>query len=188
MSYVKTSTSYGSRVVEMMPIPIPGSARARLLEAGIAQFQELGYERANVLDIARVAGVTTGSLYHHFKSKLGLYLVIRDEMERRMTERMEGAAAALGGSGRPAVQAALEVAFDAAVRFRVTRVLAEPRPDQAPDPIADTLGAVLPRSARAAGGMLAAAWRGALLAVADGVSPAAAKAGLRWVLEVEPAA
>src|SRR5688500_2708027 len=102
-------------------IPIPGSARARLLEAGIAQFQEHGYEQATVLVIAEVAGVTTGSLYHHFKSKLGLYLVIRDEMEKRMTERMEGAAAALGNTGRAAVRAALEVAFDAAVRFGVTR-------------------------------------------------------------------
>jgi len=175
-------------VPDARSIPIPGSARARLLEAGIAQFQEHGYEQANVLVIAEVAGVTTGSLYHHFKSKLGLYLVIREEMEKRMTERMEGAAAAVGGTGRSAVQAALEVAFDAAVRFGVTRILAEPRPGDALDPIAASIGHALPRSAQAAAGMLAAAWRGALLAVADGASPQAARAGLRWVLEVEPAA
>jgi AcrR family transcriptional regulator len=173
---------------DFSPIPIPGSARARLLEVGGVRFQELGYERANVVDIARDAGVTTGSLYHHFKNKLGLYVVIRDEMETRMTERMEGAAAALGGAGRPAVQAALEVAFDAAVRFGVTRILAEPRPDQMPDTIANLLGELLPRSARPASAMLAAAWRCALLAVADGTPPAASKAGMRWVLNVQSAA
>lgn len=173
---------------DFLAIPIPGSARARLLEVGVARFQELGYERANVTDIARDAGVTTGSLYHHFKNKLGLYVVIRDEMETRMTERMEGASAALSGAGRPAVQAALEVAFDAAVRFGVTRILAEPRPDQRPDSIASLLGELLPRSARPASAMLAAAWRCALLSVADGVPPAEAKAGMRWVLNVPSAA
>jgi len=173
---------------DLLPIPIPGSARARLLEVGIARFQVLGYERANVVDIARDAGVTTGALYHHFKSKLGLYAAIREEMETRMTERMEGASTAMGGAGRPAVLAALEVAFDAAVRFGVTRILAEPRPDQTPDPIAGLLCELLPRSARPAGKMLAAAWRAALLAVADGVPPTAAKAGMRWVLNIHTAA
>lgn len=173
---------------DLLAIPIPGSARARLLEIAVVRFQELGYERANVVDIARDAGVTTGSLYHHFKNKLGLYLVIRDEMETRMTERMEGASAALGGAGRPAVQAALEVGFDAAVRLGVTRILAEPRPDQRPDAIATLLGELLPRSAHPASAMLAAAWRCALLAVADGVPPAEGKAGMRWVLNVPSAA
>lgn len=173
---------------DLLTVPIPGSARARLLEAGVARFQEFGYERTNVVDIARDAGVTTGSLYHHFKNKLGLYVVIRDEMETRVTERMEGAAAALGGAGRPAVQAALDVAFDAAVRFGVTRILAEPRPDHTPDAIATLLGRLLPRSAQPAGAILAAAWRCALLAVADGLSPGAARAGMRWLLNVPSAA
>jgi len=175
-------------VPDFVSIPIPGSTRARLLDAGIARFQELGYERASVVQIANDAGVTTGSLYHHFGNKLGLYVVIRDEFETRMTERMEGAAAALGGAGRRAVQAGLEVAFDAAVRFGVTRILAEPRPDQTPDTIAALLRELLPRSARPAGAMLSAAWRAALLAVADGVSPSEAKAGMSWVLNTRSAA
>ena len=169
-------------------IPIPGSTRARLLDAGIARFQELGYEKASVVQIAQDAGVTTGSLYHHFDSKLGLYVVIRNEFETRMTERMEGAAAAFSGSGRRAVQAGLEVAFDAAVRFGVTRILAEPRPDESPDTIAALLVELLPRQARPAGGMLAAAWRAALLAVVDGVPPSEAKAGMTWMLNVRAAA
>jgi len=169
---------------DLSAVPVPGSARARLLDAGVARFQELGYERASVVEIARDAGVTTGSLYHHFDSKLGLYRIIRAEMETRMTDRMEGAAAALGRTGRPAVRAALVVAFDAAVRQGVTRILAEARPDDAPDPIADLLGGLLPRSAHPASAMLAAAWRCSLVAVANGASPRAARAGLDWVLHV----
>jgi AcrR family transcriptional regulator len=173
---------------DFLTVPIPGSARARLLAAGIARFQDLGFERASVVEIALDAGVTTGSLYHHFRSKLGLYVVIRDEMEKRMTERMEGAASALGSTGRPAIGAGLEVAFDAAVRFGVTRILAEPRPDESPDTIALLLSALVPHPANPAGAILAAAWRAALLAVADGVPAATAKEGMRWVLNVPSAA
>ena len=39
------------------------------------------------------AETTTGPLYHHFGSKLGLYDVIRSDVERRVTDRMEGALA-----------------------------------------------------------------------------------------------
>ena len=53
-------------------VPIPGSAKARLIEAAIHQFELNGYEAVNVVDLAGKAGVTTGSLYHHFGSKLGL--------------------------------------------------------------------------------------------------------------------
>ena len=164
------------------PVPVPGSAKARLITAGIAHFQADGYERASVVEMANDAGVTTGSLYHHFGSKLGLYRVIRDEMERRLTERMEGAAAAVGG-GRDGVRIALEVSFDAAIRFGVTRILAEGLPEEWPDRIAETVEHLIPGNAIAAQ-CVVAAWRGALMAVANGSSPKAARSGLVWVLAI----
>lgn len=162
------------------PIPVPGSARARLITAGIAHFQADGYERASVVEIADDAAVTTGSLYHHFGSKLGLYQVIREEMERRMTERMEGAVAAVGG-GRGGVRIALEVSFDAAIRFGITRILAEPSPWGWPDPVAETVERLIPDNSIAAQ-CVVAAWRGALWAVANGSPPDVARSGLVWVL------
>jgi AcrR family transcriptional regulator len=135
-----------------------------------------------VVEIARDAGVTTGALYHHFGSKDGLYLVIREEMERRITERMEGAAAALGAGGPAAIQAALLVAFDAAVRFGVTRILSETAPDPANDVVRLTLAPLVIDDAIGAPPVLAAAWRGALGAVADGLPADEARRGLVWVL------
>lgn len=165
-------------------VPIPGSSRSRLIEVAIKHFQARGYEGVSVVEMAEEAGVTTGSLYHHFGSKRGLYGAIREEMEKRMTERMEGAAAAVGG-GRPGIKAALEVSFDAAVRFGVTRILAEPHPEGSPDPVVDLLGDLLtvlvPKSGTASI-PLAAAWRGALMAVADGTEARSVRAGLSWVL------
>jgi AcrR family transcriptional regulator len=162
-------------------IPIPGTAKARLAEAAVHQFEMVGYDAVNVTELASKAGVTTGSLYHHFGSKLGLYLVVRAEMERRIVERMEGAAAASPGPGAP--RAALLVAFDAAVRFDVCRILAEPVPVEREDPVEATLRSLVPRRLGAAGAILAAAWRAALLTVADGTPSATARASLDHLLE-----
>ncbi len=50
------------------------SARAALLDAAVAEFTSKGYESATVAGIAARAGVTTGAVYSHFKSKLELLL------------------------------------------------------------------------------------------------------------------
>jgi AcrR family transcriptional regulator len=164
-------------------IPIPGSVKARLIEAAIHQFELAGYEAVNVVDLAAKASVTTGALYHHFDSKLGLYLVVREEMEKRIVERMEGAAAASGGRGRRAVRVALLVAFDAAVRFTVCRILGEQPPVERDDPVAAVLRPMLTKRLAPAASMLAAAWRAALLAVADGTPASAARASLVYLLD-----
>jgi AcrR family transcriptional regulator len=164
-------------------VPVPGSAKARLIEAAIHQFELTGYEAVNVVDLASKASVTTGALYHHFGSKLGLYLTVREDMEKRIVERMEGAAAAAGNRGHPAVRAALLVAFDAAVRFTVSRILGEQPPVERDDPVAIALRPLLTKHKAPAADILAAAWRAALLAVATGASSTAARASLVYVLD-----
>lgn len=159
-------------------VPVPGTAKARLVEAAVHQFETAGYDGVNVTELAAKADVTTGSLYHHFDSKLGLYLVVREEMERRVVDRMVGAAAA---ADNPA-SAALLVAFDAAVHFGVCRILAEPLPVPREDPVADTLRPLLPKRLRAAPAILAASWRAALTTVVDGVPSTTARASLSYLL------
>jgi AcrR family transcriptional regulator len=48
------------------------SARDALVDAALGEFSEHGYEATTVAAIAARAGVTTGSLYAHFASKLEL--------------------------------------------------------------------------------------------------------------------
>lgn len=163
-------------------IPVPGSAKARLVEAAIHQFELAGYEGVNVTDLAAKASVTTGSLYHHFDSKLGLYLVVREEMERRVVDRMAGAAAASTEGGLAAARTALLVAFDAAVRFGVCRILAEPLPVEREDPVETTLKSLLPKRIRAGGALLAATWRAAMLTTANGLPSTTARTSLAYVL------
>ena len=48
------------------------AAQQRILEAAVKVLHERGYAKATLQEIAREAGVTTGSLQHHFGSKEGL--------------------------------------------------------------------------------------------------------------------
>jgi hypothetical protein len=81
------------------------------------------------------------------------------------------------------VRAALLVAFDAAVRFGVCRILAEPVPVDRADPVAATLRPLLPKRLATGAEVLAAAWRAALLATADGTPSTSARAALDYLLK-----
>ena len=162
-------------------IPVPGSAKARLLEAAIDQFERFGFEAANVVEIASAAGTTTGSLYHHFDSKLGLFQIVRQEMERRIRDRLEGAWAGAGG-GWQGVTAALLVSFDAAVRFKAARILSEPVAGLGEDLVLTTLETLVQPAPPAAAAVMAGLWRAALSAASASATAEEARRGLEWVL------
>jgi AcrR family transcriptional regulator len=160
-------------------IPVPGSSKARLVHTALERFGAAGYEAVNVTDLAAGAGVTTGSLYHHFGSKLGLYAVVREEAERRVLDRMEGAAAARAGDGSAAATgAALLVGFDYVAGQGLARLLAERHPQPAADPVESFLDRLTGPGRAPLGRLLAAAWRAALAALADGVPPERVRAAL----------
>jgi AcrR family transcriptional regulator len=52
-----------------MTTPSPASRRDELLELAATMFAERGLRATTVRDIADSAGILSGSLYHHFKSK-----------------------------------------------------------------------------------------------------------------------
>jgi AcrR family transcriptional regulator len=171
-------------------IPVPGTSKARLVNTALEQFGARGYEAVGVTELAATAGVTTGSLYHHFGSKLGLYAVVREEAERRVLDRMEGAAAARADEEASAiVRTALLVGFDYVAGQRLAGLLAEPHPQPAPDPVESFLDRLTGREQAPVGRLLAAAWRAALAALADGVPPDRARAALAAVgFDAEPPA
>jgi AcrR family transcriptional regulator len=152
-------------------LPTSRSARGRLVLAALDAFGTRGYEGVGVAELARTAETTTGPLYHHFGSKLGLYDEVRTDVERRVTDRMDGALAA-----SEAVAPALLVAFDYAERAGFLRLLGEPHPERDADPVAALLDDHVEPPL---GALLAAAWRAALLARAAGSEPAAVRRALR---------
>jgi AcrR family transcriptional regulator len=132
--------------------------------------------------------VTTGAIYHHFGSKLGLYAFVREDVEQRLLDRMEGALAAGEASGRSAaVMSALLVGFDFAVREGFLRILGDPPAGAGDDKLAEILTETTAPVSPLLGRVLAAAWRAALLAVAEGAKPGEARAALLALgLEIPP--
>lgn len=156
-------------------VPVPGTAKGRLVSEALTEFGRRGYAAVSVTELAESAGVTIGSLYHHFGSKTGLYSVVREDVERRVVDRMEGAAAVRPGDPT----AALLVGFDYLVAAGFARLLSEQHPERADDPV-EALLATLTRDPLVAR-ILLAAWRAALSASA-GEASVDVRAALQRVL------
>ncbi len=155
-------------------IPVSTSPKGRLALTAVRTFGSRAFDEVTVGELAADAGVTTGAIYHHFDSKLGLYEFVRHDVERRLLDRMEGAADATGGEG--AVRAALLVGFDFAVQQDFLLLLAEPPHGSPEDPLVDLLTTL--SGSEPMGRILAAAWRAALISVAEGIPVEPARAAL----------
>lgn len=170
-------------------MPVSTSPKGRLALTAARVFGAQPYDAVTVGGLAREAGVTTGALYHHFESKLGLYEFVRRDVERRVLDRMEGAAAAYRTDGAPGawepVRAALLVGFDFAVRQDFTWLLGEAPPRGTEDLLVDLLADLCSPAPAPLARIAAAAWRAALITVAEGGSPEEARAALA-ALQVTP--
>lgn len=161
-------------------IPVSTSPKGRLALSAVEEFGARRFDEVTVGELAAAAQVTTGALYHHFGSKLGLYVFVREDVERRLLDRMEGALAATGDEPdrSAAVKAALLVGLDFAVREGFLRILGDPPAGTEHDRLADLLTANTAPASPVLGRVLAAAWREALAAVAEGSEPDQARAAL----------
>lgn len=146
--------------------------------AAVASFGARPYDDVGVAELAAAAEVTTGALYHHFGSKLGLYEFVREDVERRLLDRIEGAIAASTSGSSAGVMAALAVGFDFAVREGFLHLLDAPPSGATPDRLAATLQDATAPASPVLGVVLAAAWRAAVGAVGAGADPREARAGL----------
>ena len=160
-------------------IPVSTSPKGRLALVAVREFGSRPFDEVTVGELAAAADVTTGALYHHFGSKLGLYDFVRADVERRLLDRMEGAMAASAPSDRPAaVMAAMLIGFDFAVREGFLRILGDPPAGAEHDRLTDMLTASTAPASPVLGSVLTAAWRAALVAVARGAAPQDARAAL----------
>lgn len=164
-------------------MPISTSPKGRLALAAVDAFGARAFEEVAVADLAEAAGVTTGALYHHFGNKLGLYAFVRDDVERRLLDRIEGALAApdadSADDGGARVLPAMVVGFDFAVQERFLHLLDAPPPGTGSDRLAQVLSTALPAASPVLAAVLAAALRAAIRAVGAGADPVDARAALR---------
>lgn len=69
------------------------ATRQRLLEVACELFGTQGYEATSVETVLQVAGVSRGSLYHHFASKAALFAAVVELVETRVGSEVAAAAA-----------------------------------------------------------------------------------------------
>jgi AcrR family transcriptional regulator len=95
------------------------ATRARLLRVARRCFVERGYQSVPAEDLVREAGLTRGALYHHFGGKEGLFIALYEQIQREVTERIDGAAHAepdAWGALRAGCHAFLEACVDPEVQ------------------------------------------------------------------------
>ncbi|MGW0021508.1 TetR/AcrR family transcriptional regulator [Rhodococcus sp. NPDC003382] len=101
--------------------------RRRILAAAMRSVSEVGYARATIREIARMAGITSGSLYHYFPNKSELVKATFDELAGVAVPRLAEAASSADGvvaklmalfdeGGRVTREYPYAVAFDRAIR------------------------------------------------------------------------
>ena len=88
--------------------------RARLIEAAGVVFARRGFHGASVEQIAAEAGLTTGALYWHFKSKEELFLALADQRVARRVEEIRAVNAS--GPDTGAVEREIERQFQDFIR------------------------------------------------------------------------
>lgn len=69
----------------------PGSPKGALLAAATSLFRTQGYSRTTVRDLAKVVGIQSGSLFHHFKTKEDILEAVMAETIIVCTEQMRTA-------------------------------------------------------------------------------------------------
>lgn len=72
--------------------------RAAIIDAAIALFARKGFASTSTQDLARAIGMTTGTLYWHFKDKEELLIAVLTELEQRLGQELYGEAEAVGGA------------------------------------------------------------------------------------------
>jgi AcrR family transcriptional regulator len=75
------------------------ATRGQLISIARRLFAERGYEDTSIEAVLREAGVSRGSLYHHFPGKEALFEAVAEDVETSVGEQT--LAAALGAGGGP---------------------------------------------------------------------------------------
>src|SRR5215471_11688033 len=65
------------------------ATRAQVIEVATRLFAERGYDGTSVEEVQAAAGISRGSLYHHFPGKEALFWAVLEEVGARIAEQEE---------------------------------------------------------------------------------------------------
>lgn len=73
--------------------------KGKILDAALGLFSKKGFHNTNTKEIARAAGVATGSFYAYFKDKKSVFLEIYKGISHTQLKEMAGGMAGIDGQG-----------------------------------------------------------------------------------------
>lgn len=79
--------------------PEAAGGRARLLDAAAVEFCQNGYAGASIAAIARRAGISKSTIFHHFASKEALYLAVISSAAEEFRQKLENVLASSAEPG-----------------------------------------------------------------------------------------
>ena len=159
-------------------IPVPGSKKETIIRLALEEFNKKGYEEVNIKELAKKANMTTGVIYHHFGSKANLYTLIRNDVEQRILDRMEGAITNIEDT--VPLEVALLSGYDATLKLEVCKLLSEANPHGS-DKISEFIQQLCIDHIVGLEHILIPSWRSLLQAVEqEKVSPEQGRNLLRW--------
>ncbi|QFF99323.1 TetR/AcrR family transcriptional regulator [Psychrobacillus glaciei] len=162
-------------------IPIPGSNKEKIIKVALEEFSDKGYKAVNIAELAAMADMTTGAVYHHFGSKAKLYEIIRTDMEQRVIDRMEGAAS-LFDQEKEALEAALVTGLNFAVTMNICKLLSEEKPYTHQDKIEKFLTTMLLKEKLPLDVVVLSSWRSILKAITyEQITHEQGKSLLKWL-------
>ena len=82
-----------TRRIGRPPATISDETRSRIIGAARDCFARLGYTKTTNKDIAALADITTGAIYHYFESKQALFAAVAEEVSEQVFGEFEEAVA-----------------------------------------------------------------------------------------------
>jgi AcrR family transcriptional regulator len=98
------------------------ATRRKLLRVGRDLFARRGYSDVPTEEIVRLAGVTRGALYHHFRDKRDLFAAVVEQLEQEVSELVAQAALTKSDAWEQQ-RAAIDVYLDVCLEPAVQRIL-----------------------------------------------------------------
>lgn len=89
---------------------------ARILEVAIDAFGSRGFAAVGLEDVAAAAEVTRGAVYHHFRSKSGLFQAVHAETQRRVGQAVDDATTGIISDPWEALETGCKTFLEASAR------------------------------------------------------------------------
>lgn len=106
-----------------MPAAVAAATARRVLDSAAELFAVRGFSSVSLDDVAASAGVTRGAIYHHYRSKAGLFAAVAARLQSEVADAVAAAADSASAEPREQLRVGCHEFLDAITSAARVRVL-----------------------------------------------------------------